>query len=279
MPYSAEISRTNPTAFVFVVDQSASMADPFGDGAQIKTKAQGVADALNRILQELSVKCAKDEGVRDYFDVCVIGYGAHVGPAFSGPLAGREFVPIGDVARNPSRIEERPKKEDDGAGGLVERSVKFPIWFEAKSEGGTPMTAALTGVQSLLEGWVASHPSSHPPIVMHFTDGQSTDGDPSSVADAIKLLVTADGASLLFNMHLSATGEAAIRYPDSDAGLPDDYARMLFAMSSYLPRQVQQALSLDGQSTSDGTKGFVYNAELTDVAEFLDIGTRTSELR
>jgi hypothetical protein len=279
LPYSAEISRANPTAFVFVVDQSASMADLFGGGEESKTKARGVADAMNRILQELAIKCAKEEGVRDYFDIAVIGYGAQVGPAFSGALAGRDFVPISDVANNPARIEERARKEDDGAGGLIERSIKFPIWFDAKSEGGTPMTAAFTRVKSLLEDWIASHPGSHPPIVMHFTDGESTDGDPSSVADAIKLLVTADGASLLLNMHLSSSVEPSIRYPDSDGGLPNDYARMLFAMSSYLPRHVQQALSSDGQPASDGTKGFVYNAELTDVAQFLDIGTRTSDLR
>ena len=32
MPYSAEISRSNPTCFVFVLDQSGSMADSFGAG-------------------------------------------------------------------------------------------------------------------------------------------------------------------------------------------------------------------------------------------------------
>ena len=30
MPYAAELSRTNPTCFVFLIDQSSSMAEPFG---------------------------------------------------------------------------------------------------------------------------------------------------------------------------------------------------------------------------------------------------------
>jgi hypothetical protein len=30
MPYAAEITRTNPTCFVFLVDQSSSMLEPFG---------------------------------------------------------------------------------------------------------------------------------------------------------------------------------------------------------------------------------------------------------
>src|SRR5258706_1884583 len=48
-------------------------------------KCDVVADALNRPLSELTVKCAKEEGVRDYFYVSVIAYGGSAAPArFSG---------------------------------------------------------------------------------------------------------------------------------------------------------------------------------------------------
>jgi len=66
MSYSAEISRTNPSCFLFLVDQSGSMSDPFGDGEVPRKKADGVADATNRLLQNLVIKCAKEEGIRDY---------------------------------------------------------------------------------------------------------------------------------------------------------------------------------------------------------------------
>ena len=52
MTYSAEISRVNPTCFLFLIDQSGSMAESWG-GESGKTKAQGVADAINRLLQTL----------------------------------------------------------------------------------------------------------------------------------------------------------------------------------------------------------------------------------
>src|SRR5258705_6807164 len=110
MPYSAEISRTNPSCFVFLIDQSGSMADPFGIGESNRKKADGVADAINRLLQTLVIKCAKEEGVRDYSHVGVVGYGAHVGPAFSGSLAGRELVPVSEIGNMPARVEERTKK-------------------------------------------------------------------------------------------------------------------------------------------------------------------------
>ena len=80
MPYTAEISRSNPSCYLFLVDQSGSMAKPFG-GEKDKTKAQGVADAINRLLQNLVLKCTKSQAVRDYFHVGVIGYGAKFGPA------------------------------------------------------------------------------------------------------------------------------------------------------------------------------------------------------
>ncbi len=101
MAYSAEISRTNPSCFLFLIDQSGSMGDSFGAGESSMTKANGVADAINRLLQNLVIKCAKEEGVRDYYHVGVISYGANVGPAFAGPLAGRDLVAISEIANLP----------------------------------------------------------------------------------------------------------------------------------------------------------------------------------
>ena len=278
MPYTAEISRVNPTAFVLLIDQSASMGEPFG-GDPTRTKAGGTADAINRLLQELSIKCAKEEGVRNYFHVAVIGYGAEVAPAFGGDLSGRELVSIGEVARCPVRVDERVRKEDDGAGGLLERSVKFPIWFEPKAEGRTPMTGALTRAAAVVEAWLARHPGCFPPIVINITDGESSDGDPSPVAEAIKLQTSADGPVLLLNAHLSSDAGPSIYFPDSVAELPNDYARLLFQMSSYLPRYMREILAQEGRPVSDGMRGFVYNAQLVEVISFLDIGTRTSALR
>src|SRR3990172_8661735 len=188
MPYTAEISRANPSCFLFLIDQSGSMADPFGLSESNKKKADGVADAINRLLQNLVIKCAKEEGVRDYYHVGVVGYGAHVGPAFSGSLAGREFVPVSEIGNMPARGEGRTKKVDDGAGGLVDQSIRFPIWFDPMANGGTPMCQALGLAQSMLQGWLAQHPGCFPPIVINITDGEATDGDPSAAADAIRKL-------------------------------------------------------------------------------------------
>ena len=74
MPYTAAITRTNPACVLLLIDQSGSMAEPY-TGLADQSKAQAVADAVNRVLQNLVLRCAKADQVRDYFQVGVIGYG------------------------------------------------------------------------------------------------------------------------------------------------------------------------------------------------------------
>lgn len=279
MPYTAEISRTFPSCFLFLIDQSGSMEDAFGGNESTRKKSEGVADAINKLLQNLVIKCAKEEGVRDYYSVGVIGYGNQVGSAFVGTLAGRELVPVSDIANQPARIEERSRKIDDGAGGLVDQSIKFPIWFEPIANGGTPMCAAFTRAEEILTKWIAEHPTSFPPIVINITDGESTDGDPSPKAQMLKSLGTNDGNILLFNLHLSSTSASAVEFPDNDANLADQYAQLLFQMSSVLPDYMRQIAQQEGFVVSDNTHGFVFNADIVSVIRFLDIGTRPSNLR
>jgi hypothetical protein len=276
--YTAEISRSNPSAFLFLIDQSGSMDDPFG-GENTRRKADGVADAINRLLQNLVIKCAKSEGVRDYYEVGVIGYGDSVGPAFGGALAGKDLVPISQIADSPARVDERTKRVDDGAGGLVDQRVKFPIWFDPVAHGGTPMCEALRQAHAVLSTWLQEHPECFPPIVINITDGESTDGDPTQPAETLKSLASQDGNLLLFNVHLSSQRAAPVEFPSETAGLPDKYAQLLFSISSPLPDYMRAVASQEGYAVGDGTRGFVFNADMVSVIRFLDIGTRPSNLR
>jgi hypothetical protein len=278
MPYTAEISRTNPSCFLFLIDQSGSMQDAWSAESG-KSKADGLSTIINRLLQNLVLKCAKSEGVRDYYDVGVIGYGATVGPAFSGPLAGKELVPVSEIANQPARIEERNKKVEDGAGGLVDQAIKFPIWFDATANGGTPMTQAMARAHSILSRWVAQQPTSFPPIVMNITDGQATDGDPSAAAQALRDLKTEDGNVLLFNIHVSSTSGSPLEFPGDESGLPDDFARLLYRLSSALPDYMKAIAKEEGVNVGDATRGFVFNGDMVSVIRFLDIGTRPTNLR
>jgi hypothetical protein len=279
MPYTAEISRNNPSMFLFLIDQSASMADPFGGGEIPLKKSEAMADAVNSLLQNLSIKCAKEEGVRDYFHVGVVGYGAQVGPAFGGNLAGRELVPISEVAGAPTRLETRNKKTSDGAGGLIDQQVKFPIWFEAVANGSTPMCKALEDARRISQAWLGQHPNCFPPVVINITDGESQDGDPTAAASSLRDLSSTDGQVLLLNLHLSSQRSSPIQFPSSESGLPDQYAKLLYQMSSPLTPFMIASARQEGYPVTEGARGFAFNADLVAAIKFLDIGTRPSNLR
>lgn len=270
--YTAEISRSNPSAIVLLVDGSGSMNDPIAGAAVPKAKA--VADATNKLLQNLVIKCSKGDDIRNYFEVGVIGY-PPVSPIFSGVLAGKNLVTISEVAFSPARMEERIKKVPDGDGGLVDQKVMSPVWFEPEAGGGTPMTAAFQYLKGILEPWVAAHQGAFPPIVIHITDGESMDGDPTEAAKAVAALTTSDGNVLVFNCHISSQGGQSVVFPSSAAGL-DQYGQMLYGISSELPEGILKAAQAEGFKVEPGAKGFAYQADLVQLIQFLDIGTRPS---
>jgi hypothetical protein len=274
MSYTAEICRDNPTCFLFLVDQSGSMAAPFGAESG-KTKAQGVADAINRLLQSLIMRCTKGHDVLDRYHVGVVGYGEEVGLGFTGELSGEILQPISRINRHPLRIEQRRKKVDDGAGGLVEQTVKFPVWFEPAARGKTLMCGAIQAAQEVLAAFIGQHANCFPPIVINVTDGKATDGDPEPLAASLRGMTSTDGNVLLFNVHISERGERPLLFPATDDNLPDEYARLLFRMSSVFPREMRVQSTIQEEATlGDGARGFAFNADFASVVRFLEIGTR-----
>src|ERR1700692_4328786 len=129
MRYQAEISRTPPTAIIVVIDQSSSMAHRLDGG---KTKAQFLADVLNKTLYTIITNCSKSDGVRDYFHVGVVAYGGkdEAGNGFQGAWGEEPLHVISRLAEAPLRVEPRTKKVAGPDGDVVEQQVRFPIWFE-----------------------------------------------------------------------------------------------------------------------------------------------------
>jgi hypothetical protein len=277
MAYGAEISRINPTCYLFLIDQSGSMADPLPDST--RRKADIAADALNNLLRNLSLRCARTEGVRDYFYVGIIGYGATVGSAFGGVLTGRELIPISEIANSPLRIDEKIKKTEDGAGGLVDVTEKFPIWIDPITNNGTPMCQALQQTENIMHKWLASHPDCFPPTILNITDGEANDGDPRGVANNLKALVSSDGPILLLNAHISSKKDPPISFTDEKQPLPDEHAQLLFEMSSIMPDKMRGVAREYGYTPSETSRGYVFKADPVTFIQWLEIGTRAANLR
>jgi hypothetical protein len=137
------------------------------------------------------------------------------------------------------------------------------------------MQEAMSYTFNLVSDWVAQHPNSFPPIVIHVTDGEPTDGDPRDLAEAVRNLSTNDGNVLMFSLHLSKQDAGTIVFPNATSSLPNAYAQLLFEMSSVMPQKwYGMAAEMMGLNIAPGAKSFVYNADLSAMVRFLEIGTR-----
>ena len=276
MAYQADISRSNPGCFLFLIDQSGSMADAFAGGTG-HSKADELATIINRLLASLVIRCSKDEGVRDYFDVGVIGYGAMVVHSLAG-ANGAPFLPISRLADEPLRVEDRVQKIPDGAGGLVEQSVKFPIWIDPAADGGTPMTQAFERGRAALGSWVNGHRrSSHLSCSISLTAKR-----PTAIRAALPRRCASwppdDGSALLFNVHLSERRAPTVEFRPPTRRLPDT-SRAARSACPVSCRRISGCRTSEGYEVGAGTRGFVFNADATSVIQFLDIGTQPATTR
>lgn len=273
--YKQDWQTLQPGCMIFLLDQSRSMEQPFGQLHLRSTvrKCDKVATILNSFLSELITinTIPQPDGtaeVRLRADISVIGYKDRgAAPVLGGALDGREFVNLQELQMNPTDIEMRTQKDYDETGREYEIQVPFPIWVKPQAQNGTPMCAALQLAYNLAEQWAHGHPNSYPPVIINVTDGESTDGDPTIFGQEIQRISTNDGSALLFNVHITSLNVAPVAYPLSEAELPNNkYARQLFSMSSIIPETSRQLLeSLLGYSVPEGARGMIFNGDATSV--------------
>ena len=277
--YQQSFSRHRPGCIIFMVDRSDSMkADWAGTGT---TLADGAARAINKILLELCIKSIKEQGapMRLYFYVGIYGYGLcprtfgeGVESALPPQLAHRGIVPLPELADHPLAVREEPSV-DRMAG-----PSRAPVWYEAAHGWRTPMCAAVSLVGSHIREWTAACPDSFPPIVLNITDGMVTDSpyegvDLAGWADRLTRVGTRDGGTLLLNAFLSPSTAPTTSFPSSAANLPEP-GPDLFAISSELPEPLMRNARSARMDVEPGARGFVFNADLAALVQFLEIGTR-----
>ena len=73
--YTQSITRAHPTAFILLIDASGSMSEPIRFHGRSMTKAEAVAAVTNELLFELIERARREDGVRPYYDIAVLGYG------------------------------------------------------------------------------------------------------------------------------------------------------------------------------------------------------------
>lgn len=282
--YTAQITRSTPTAFIFLVDHSVSMQKKTNLFGEEMTMAEAAARIVNQQINNLALRCIKYNEVRHYYDIAVIGYGADAYSGWNGGLEGRDFVSPEELLANPykkiiTREEKRTRK------GVVVKEVEKVQWMEARHDGSwTHLHKAFDRAKSLLDKWMEEHKEKdcYPPTVINITDGMFNGATKESVlqqANELKSMFTNDGNVILFNIHITANKSSEeVACPISKQELNgNSYAETLFDMSSLLPMRynadIEKALndSRQGRHVAMGV-----NADATTLIKLMDIGTPTN---
>ena len=149
--YTQSITRTHRTAIILAIDGSGSMAEKIRFRNRQMTKAEAVATITNGMLFELIERARRSDGVRDYYDIAVIGYSGD-DEVYSLLPGGRELVSVAELAAGepPIKTEVIEYRLPDGSISL--REIPYPAWVEPEAAGQTPMCEALRRVRDIAAG-------------------------------------------------------------------------------------------------------------------------------
>ena len=282
-PYTAQITRNTPTAFIFLVDQSVSMRRMTNLYGEQITLAEAVARIVNKQLYNLILSCVKMDDVRHYYDIAVIGYGHEVYSGWNGTLAGRDFVSPEELKNNPYKIITvregvRTRK------GVQVKEIEKNQWLEAKCDGKwTHVHKAFDRAKVLLEEWMEEHHEKdcYPPTIINITDGQFTNATREEIiqrANELKAMFTNDGNVLLWNIHITPDNIEQVLLPVNKEELNGDkYSELLYDMSSLLPTRYNQPISDIRNDPMDLRHvAMAVNTDMSTLIQLMDIGTPTN---
>lgn len=279
--YEQEITRKHRTAFIFAVDRSLSMREMTGTVCGITaSKAEMVAFAVNGVISELAERARYEEGIRNYYDIAVIGYS---GDEALSLLGGRRFVPVSELPLLEPEVRNYPVTLHTADGRPVVRERKCERWIKPEAEGGTPMYGAFSEIYDMLREWCADpcNADSFPPVVINITDGEASDCTPAeleALARRIMGLGTSDGNVILMNIHMTAGGDGCRCLFPAEGEIPADdrYASMLARCSSVLPPSFEPLVrDLKGSVPGGPFRAMGYNASPESLVMMLDIGSRS----
>ena len=280
--YNADITRTQKGAVVILIDQSGSMSEEVIFAGKTTTKAAAVASVANSLIDELINNCHRHRTIGDYFDLAVIGYG---GESAASLLGSKGFRRITDVNNMPTATLVEPLSFRMPDGRVVESVAERRVWIEPQAKGRTPMGEALTMARKLLTSWCRHNPQSFPPLVINITDGEATDATEEQLlllAEQIKATTTADGGTLLVNVHIASeydTVGPTLFFPSESEPLPvNRYTQLLWQMSSTFPEPFNATIGeIKNSATRPPYRAMCYNSSAGQLFSLLNIGSVSIE--
>jgi hypothetical protein len=203
------------------------MNDPFGG----TTKMDTVNKALKEALKDMVRRSIREGIVQPRYKLAIFAYSTQVVNVLEG---------IRDLSE------------------VVKQGV--PV---ISAGGETDTATGFAAVEMLLQKHLAEFQACPAPLVCHLTDALITSSDPTPVVRRIQAMAVRDGRVLVENVYVA---ENMLRTPVYDwhqwggvikpSQLTNDYARLLFRLSSPLPETYRQSINDYGYSLRQGSAFF-----------------------
>ncbi len=279
--YSQSITLAHRTAFVIMLDQSASMNEyVFFDNHKM-LKAEAVAEIANRTLFELIERARRGSEVRDYYDLAVVGYsGDKVRSLLTLSDEDFSFIPISQLAqRDVEQVVWSGEYElEDGQRAILLN--KTPLYVTSQAEGATPMFEAMMVTRDMVGEWCSrrENAESFPPIIINITDGEFSDCTVDEIRDTthqIRRYSTKYGNVLLLNLHIASYCDRQLIFPTrKEVESSSPLARILAECSSVMPNGFNTMITeYRGSMHNPPYIGMSYNAPITEVLNMINIGS------
>lgn len=229
--YQTLATNQTPALVIYLLDVSASMAQPLGE----KRRIDVVMDGLSAALKQMVFRSTKGARLSPRYRLAMFAYSDNVYDLLDGVKPIDEVAKLGVPELSPLRITETAK--------------------------------AFVQAERLLEVELPRARGCPAPLICHMTDGEFTGADPAPIVQRIRKMGITDGPVLVENIFISERVTVdPVEDPTTWSGiLPDtplgtDYARVLRDMSSPIPesyrtmiRENQYQLSPDAILMFPGT--------------------------
>jgi hypothetical protein len=260
-------TRHDPKLIIFLIDESTSMT-----GLCAGVPKHTVVDrCVNSSIEQLVTVCNRADGVRDYAELAVVGYGGNdkEAPVLRSLLA----TSSGSWTASLSAVAAMAAVEDGRAR-----------YFTSTPEGWTPMGAAIRLGGRLVSDWLETHPNSPAPVIVTISDGVPTDDEvPEGPVDAwaakLPMLATEDGPCLLINVGAPQADALARCVFPTDLELPQvEGTQRLWQMASPLPdelvpRAMRLGLLPQDTKSAEGRRLYAHGTDETVLEKIFDFGT------
>ncbi len=280
--YEKSITREHRSAFVVMIDQSGSMAEPIDYEGRTITKAEAVAEVTNLIITELIERARRSDGVRDYYDIGVVGYSGAGVTSMLDTDGGRLLIPVTELAERSVKSRSSIIERCTPDGVAFTQNLTTKMWVLPLAMGETPMYEGLNLVYEAMKSWCArpENYDSFPPMVFNITDGESSDctgADMLNMARKIRSLTTADDKLFMINVHIasSSTSKSMI-FPTIDEveACTNKCAKDLGLASSTMPEMYNDMIcEIKGEKSQGDFVGVSYNTSIEELITILNIGT------